>query len=73
MKALGINFEQYKYDNGTKYAMNDVYVKFVDTNTGDQIGDLVLVQDLTDNYFDVITPAASSSSEKAYLYISQNL
>lgn len=73
LKALGINFEQYKYDNGTKYAMDDVHVKFVDTTTEEQIGDYVLVKDLTDNYFDVITPPASSTSDKAYLYISQNL
>lgn len=71
LEVQGIGFRQFKYDNGTLREDLPLYIKFVDMNTGKQIGDIGVITEIDNDSFIWYTPKAHEGT-KAILYLSLN-
>lgn len=71
LDVQGIGFNQFKYENGTRKDDTPLYVKFVDSVTGNQIGNVTEINNIENDGFQWQTPPAKDGT-KAILELSLN-
>lgn len=71
VEVSGVGFNQFKYDNGTLRDDIPLYAKFVDANTGADIGNTTKISGIDNDQFIFYTPKAAAGTQ-AILMLSFN-